>query len=171
MSGYLWTATSATIFSLSLSRFTFYFHFFSLFFLFFPLPPSPILPALWKFNSTGRGGRGGRARVWGWYRNCAPLHRKFRDKSCAAACTEVRGNAPLCLDERRWKLLLTTTNISRARIFAYNSVWFNRSPVAAFDFSDKCMYTYMYMYILIYVCKTSSSWKKRGGIVGLIDLN
>lgn len=131
-------------FSLSLS-----FHFlFPLFFLFFPPSPLSILPALWKFNSTGRGGRGGRARVWGWYRNCAPLHRKFRDKSCAAACTEVRGNAPLCLDERRWKLLLTTTNISRARIFAYNSVWFNRSPVAAFDFSDKCMYTYMY--ILIY---------------------
>lgn len=168
MSGYLWTATSATIFSLSLSRFTFYFHFSS---FFSPPPLSPFCQHFGSLIRRGEGRRGGRARVWGWYRNCAPLHRKFRDKSCAAACTEVRGNAPLCLDERRWKLLLTTTNISRARIFAYNSVWFNRSPVAAFDFSDKCTYTYMYILIYDTMCKTSSSWKKRGGIVGLIDLN
>lgn len=137
------------LFSLSLSLVSLFISTFSPFSsFFFPSPPRPFCQHFGSLIRRGEGRRGGRARVWGWYRNCAPLHRKFRDKSCAAACTEVRGNAPLCLDERRWKLLLTTTNISRARIFAYNSVWFNRSPVAAFDFSDKCMYTYMY--ILIY---------------------
>lgn len=98
-----------------LSRFTFYFHFFSLFFLFFFFF-SPILPALWKFNSTGRG-------------------REFEADTEIAlryivnfAINPARPRAPATrkraalFGRARWKLLLTTTNISRTRIFAYNSV-------------------------------------------------
>lgn len=85
---------------------------FSSFFFFF----SPILPALWKFNSTGRG-------------------REFEADTEIAlryivnfAINPARPRAPATrkraalFGRARWKLLLTTTNISRTRIFAYNSV-------------------------------------------------
>lgn len=98
---------------------TFSFHF--LFPLFLPFLPfffffSPILPALWKFNSTGRG-------------------REFEADTEIAlryivnfAINPARPRAPATrkraalFGRARWKLLLTTTNISRTRIFAYNFV-------------------------------------------------
>lgn len=145
LSGYLWTTTSTV-----LLFFFFSFHFlFPLFLPFLPFFP-PILPALWKFNSTGRG-------------------REFEADTEIAlryivnfAINPARPRAPATrkraalFGRARWKLLLTTTNISRARIFAYNSVWFNRSRWQLSIFPIRILL----IYDTLQGCKASSRWKK-----------
>lgn len=145
LSGYLWTTTSTVLlfFFFLVLLFISTFSPFSSFF-------SPILPALWKFNSTGRG-------------------REFEADTEIAlryivnfAINPARPRAPATrkraalFGRARWKLLLTTTNISRARIFAYNSVWFNRSRWQLSIFPIRILL----IYDTLQGCKASSRWKK-----------